>query len=159
MHPSYTVPLMPPIIPWLASWMTLFSPKRRIIREQNCQLYCCKDILVEVETGKMLAVNIIRKGAKRLSQPLRELQPLLKQWLDIADATQVALDNLIEDCMVAGNQDSWEGFVTHLGRADASGGFLEKVEGLCVDHYVHYLEAGAMFLRERGAYDIEKGER
>jgi hypothetical protein len=60
--------------------------------------------------------------------------------------------------MVTDKQGSWEGLVTDLDQANGPGVFFEKVEELFLDYHVQDLKAGTMFLRERGAYEIEEDE-
>jgi hypothetical protein len=85
------------------------------------------------------------------SQPLQDLQPLLVQWLNIADLARHALDRLFEECTGSHRPRGWEGLIADSGDA---GRFFKKLEGLCLVHYKQYLEASTYFLREQGVYDM-----
>jgi hypothetical protein len=121
---------------WVVLWAALHKSRKTLIKETNWLWTLSGDDIHTVANAKY-AIMRDKFDHKYFSEDVQPLLPLLVGWFSLAKAAETELDEFIQEHLPS----SGDGEDFQIARKTS-----QKLEELCLDYYVRYLQKAVNFL-------------
>jgi hypothetical protein len=121
---------------WVVLWTALHKSRKQSIKEKNW-LWALSGDYIDAVAAKKCAIMRDKFDHKYFSEDVQPLLPLLMAWFSLANAAETKLDEFIQEHLPSSRDG--EDF-------QIPSQTFQKLEELCLDYYVRYLQEAVKFL-------------